>query len=85
MRDQKEKFARLPTLEMGKRIAESGGEVELSASILQYYPDHGETFLAPRPINSIAGDAYIEYLEHSHLPPRVDSNTLPDSRNPQCA
>ena len=28
MRDRKEKFARLPTLEMGKRIAESRGEGE---------------------------------------------------------
>jgi succinate-semialdehyde dehydrogenase/glutarate-semialdehyde dehydrogenase len=61
MLDQKEKFARLATLEMGKRIAESRGEVELSASILQYYADHAETFLATRPLNSIAGDAYIEY------------------------
>ena len=33
MLDQKEKFARLATIEMGKRIAESRGEVELSASI----------------------------------------------------
>src|SRR4051812_38762647 len=47
MRDQKEKFARLTTLEMGKRIGESRGEVELSASILQYYADNAETFLAP--------------------------------------
>ena len=41
MLDQKEKFARLATLEMGKRIAEARGEVELreSASILQYYAD----------------------------------------------
>jgi succinate-semialdehyde dehydrogenase/glutarate-semialdehyde dehydrogenase len=60
MIDQKEKFARLATIEMGKRIAESRGEVELSASILQYYADHAETFLAPRSLNSIAGDAYIE-------------------------
>src|SRR5271169_3806663 len=61
MLEQKEKFASLATLEMGKRIAESRGEVELSASILQYYADHAEAFLAPRPLNSIAGDAYIEY------------------------
>ncbi len=61
MLDQKEKFARLATLEMGKRIAESLGEVELSASILKYYADHAERFLAPRPLNSIAGEAYIEY------------------------
>lgn len=47
MLDQKEKFARLATLEMGKRIAESRGEVELSASILKYYADNAEKFLAP--------------------------------------
>src|SRR5580698_9808626 len=61
MVDQKEKFARLATLEMGKRIAEGRGEMDLSASILKYYADHAETFLAPRPIPSIAGEAYIEY------------------------
>ena len=41
MLEQKEKFARLATLEMGKRIAESRGEVELSASILKYYAENG--------------------------------------------
>src|ERR1700689_2112732 len=61
MLEQKEKFARLVTLEMGKRIAESRGEVELSASILKYYAENAEPFLAPRPLNPIAGGAYIEY------------------------
>jgi succinate-semialdehyde dehydrogenase/glutarate-semialdehyde dehydrogenase len=42
MLEQKEKFARLATLEMGKRIAESRGEVELSASILKYYAGNAE-------------------------------------------
>ena len=61
MLDQKEKFARFATLEMGKRIAEARGEVELSASILQYYADNAEIFLAQRPLKSIAGEAHIEY------------------------
>jgi succinate-semialdehyde dehydrogenase / glutarate-semialdehyde dehydrogenase len=61
MLDQKEKFAHLATLEMGKRIGESRGEVDLSASILKYYADKAETFLARRPLNSTAGEAYIEY------------------------
>jgi succinate-semialdehyde dehydrogenase / glutarate-semialdehyde dehydrogenase len=61
MLEQKEKFARLATLEMGKRIAESRGEVELSASILKYYAENAEKFLAPRPLHSIAGEAYLEY------------------------
>jgi len=37
MLDQKEKFAHLATLEMGKRIGESRGEVDLSASIPKYF------------------------------------------------
>jgi succinate-semialdehyde dehydrogenase/glutarate-semialdehyde dehydrogenase len=61
MLDQQEKFARLATIEMGKRISESRGEVKLSASILKYYADNAENFLAPRPLQSIAGDAHIEY------------------------
>jgi succinate-semialdehyde dehydrogenase/glutarate-semialdehyde dehydrogenase len=61
MLDQREKFARLATIEMGKRIAESRGEVELSASILKYYADNAEEFLAPRPLKPSSGEAYIEY------------------------
>jgi succinate-semialdehyde dehydrogenase/glutarate-semialdehyde dehydrogenase len=60
MLKQKEALARLVTIEMGKRIAESRGEVELSASILQYYADNAEKFLAPRELKSTMGDAHIE-------------------------
>jgi succinate-semialdehyde dehydrogenase/glutarate-semialdehyde dehydrogenase len=38
--EQKSELARLATLEMGKRIAESRGEVELSAAILQYFAEN---------------------------------------------
>lgn len=58
--ERKEELAGLATLEMGKRIAEARGEVELSASILQYYADNAETFLAPCNIGSTTGDAHIE-------------------------
>jgi succinate-semialdehyde dehydrogenase / glutarate-semialdehyde dehydrogenase len=61
---RKEQLARLATLEMGKRIAESRGEVELSASILQYFADNAEAFLAPKTFKSVTGDAR---LEHSPL------------------
>jgi len=59
--EQKEELARLATLEMGKRIAESRGEVELSASIMQYFADNAEVFLAPKKLNSTMGDARLEY------------------------
>jgi succinate-semialdehyde dehydrogenase/glutarate-semialdehyde dehydrogenase len=58
---QKEELARLVTLEMGKRITESRGEVELSASIMQYFADNAETFLVPKRLNSVMGDARLEY------------------------
>src|ERR1700722_6265906 len=59
--EQKEELARLATLEMGKRIAESRGEVELSASIMQYFADRAEAFLAPKKLDSAMGDARLEY------------------------
>ncbi len=60
MLQQKEALARLATIEMGKRIAEGRGEVELSAAILSYYAENAEKFLAPRQLNSVMGDAHVE-------------------------
>jgi acyl-CoA reductase-like NAD-dependent aldehyde dehydrogenase len=48
MRQRKDKFAELITLEMGKLC--SGWEVNLSADILDYY-DNGEAFLADKNLN----------------------------------
>src|SRR6202789_3979503 len=59
--ERKSELAKLATLEMGKRIAESRGEVELSAAILQYFADHAAEFLAPKPIKSVMGDAHLEF------------------------
>jgi succinate-semialdehyde dehydrogenase/glutarate-semialdehyde dehydrogenase len=59
--EKKEELARLATLEMGKRIAESRGEVELSASIMGYFADNAEFLLAPKKIDSATGDARLEF------------------------
>ncbi len=56
-----ERKSKLATLEMGKRIAESRGEVELSAAILQYFAEHAAEFLAPKPFKSAMGDAHLEF------------------------
>jgi succinate-semialdehyde dehydrogenase/glutarate-semialdehyde dehydrogenase len=61
MRERIENLARLASLEMGKRISEGRDEVNLSASILQYYADNAETFLSPKIIESKTGDARLEY------------------------
>ena len=60
LRSRAEEFAGLITLEMGKLIAESRGEVALSADIIDYYAERAEGFLAPRALDSDAGDATVE-------------------------
>ena len=52
-------FARLETLEMGKRISEAPGEVKFSADILSCYAQHAEAFLAPVRLNPKVGGAHI--------------------------
>jgi succinate-semialdehyde dehydrogenase / glutarate-semialdehyde dehydrogenase len=60
MRERAEPLARLITLEMGKLIAQSEGEVAISAAILDYYAEHAETFLAPEKLNTAKGEAVVE-------------------------
>ena len=53
-------FARLETLEMGKRIDEARAEVKFSADILAYYALHAEAFLAPTKLHPKTGEAHME-------------------------
>lgn len=60
LRSRSEEFARLITLEMGKLIAESRGEVALSADIIDYYAEHGEAFLKPVQLSPTNGHAIVQ-------------------------
>ncbi len=60
MHAQSDAFARLATLEMGKRIDEARGEVTFSADILAYYAKNAERFLAPVKLNPKVGSAHME-------------------------
>ena len=53
-------FAKLETLEMGKRINEARGEVKFSGDILAYYAQHAESFLAPLKLHPRLGEAHME-------------------------
>lgn len=63
LRRNEEQYAKIITGEVGKIISESRGEVELSASIAEYYADHGKEFMAPVPVPTASGRAY--YLKQS--------------------
>jgi succinate-semialdehyde dehydrogenase/glutarate-semialdehyde dehydrogenase len=60
MRTHVDEFAKLATLEMGKRIDEARGEVNFSADILAYYAAHAEAFLAPTTLSPKVGEAHME-------------------------
>jgi succinate-semialdehyde dehydrogenase/glutarate-semialdehyde dehydrogenase len=53
-------FAKHATLEMGKLINESRGEVKYSADILAYYAKNAEAFLAPIKLDPMEGEAHME-------------------------
>lgn len=61
LRRRKDELARIITLEMGKPLSESVGEIEKCAWNLEYYAQQGETFLADQVIASAAADSRIVY------------------------
>jgi succinate-semialdehyde dehydrogenase/glutarate-semialdehyde dehydrogenase len=60
LHERADEFARIMTLEMGKRIGEARGEVEFSSRILAYYAKNAERFLAPTKLNPTVGEAHME-------------------------
>ena len=60
MRERAPQLAALITLEMGKLLAQSKGEVALSAAILAYYAEHAEALLAPETLVTPRGRAVVE-------------------------
>ena len=60
MRERSTALSALITLEMGKLIQQSAGEVALSAAILDYYAEHAEAFLAPEQLATTKGEAVVE-------------------------
>jgi len=60
MRERKDKLAATITLEMGKLIAQAEGEIELSATIFDYYASNSEEFLADKHLDPEYGSAYVQ-------------------------
>ncbi|GAB3940935.1 NAD-dependent succinate-semialdehyde dehydrogenase [Corynebacterium tapiri] len=59
-RERADDLAALVTLEMGKPLTQAKGEIQLVASIYQYYADHLEEFLADEPLDiSGSGSAVV--------------------------
>jgi succinate-semialdehyde dehydrogenase/glutarate-semialdehyde dehydrogenase len=59
MAERREELAQLITLEMGKLIEEARGEVDLAASIFQYYAEHGAQLTADASYDVKDGEAKV--------------------------
>jgi len=57
LRNNKSRYAKLMTSEMGKTVTEALAEVEKCAWTADYFADHAAAFLAPRPQNLTEGHA----------------------------
>lgn len=61
LRDNKDKYARTMTLEMGKVLSESYAEIEKCALTCNYYADHGEEFLKDETLISDSKKSFIAF------------------------
>ena len=61
LREHCEEFAKLITLEMGKRISEAKKEIEFCAEISEFYANGTEDFLADETLEVEGASAYIQH------------------------
>ena len=58
----KDKFARLMTLEMGKTLKSAVAEAVKCTTACRYYADNGERFMADEVVETGAGKSFVRYL-----------------------
>jgi len=61
LRNKKEDFSRLMTLEMGKPISQSRAEVEKCAWVCEYYAENAEKFLSDEIIATDASKSFVTF------------------------
>src|SRR5215217_4118300 len=61
LREEKPRFAKLMTLEMGKPIAEAEAEVDKCAWNLDFYADNAERYLADESVETNAIQSFVAY------------------------
>lgn len=59
LRERRTELAEVMTRDMGKLIGEAEGEVDLCASFCDYYVEKADEFLAPEPVYTPSGNAYV--------------------------
>lgn len=62
LRQEKDRYARLITLEMGKPIVEAEAEVLKCAWNCEYFADNADRFLAPEEVETNASHSYVQFV-----------------------
>lgn len=62
LEEDKDRWGRMMTEEMGKPLAAAVAEAEKCAWVCRYYADNAEAFLADEPMESDAAKSFIRYL-----------------------
>ena len=61
LKKNKSRLARTATAEMGKVLKESTSEVEKCAWALEFYADHGDSFLSDEVLNTDARKSFLTF------------------------
>jgi len=61
LEQERDRFGKLMTLEMGKTLVSAIAEVEKCAWVCRYYAEHGAEFLADVPVQTDASHSFIRY------------------------
>ncbi len=61
LENERDRFGRLMTLEMGKPLTAARAEAAKCATACRYYAEYGERLLADEPIDAGAGQSYLRY------------------------
>ncbi|WP_428325519.1 NAD-dependent succinate-semialdehyde dehydrogenase [Nitrosopumilus sp.] len=61
LKKNKTELAKIATMEMGKALKESIGEIEKCAWALEFYADHGDSFLSDEVLNTDARKSFLTF------------------------
>ncbi|HIG95478.1 TPA: NAD-dependent succinate-semialdehyde dehydrogenase [Candidatus Woesearchaeota archaeon] len=61
LRDDKTKYARIMTIEMGKPIKQAEGEIEKCALVCEYYAEHAASILKEEIVQTDASKSYVRF------------------------
>ena len=61
LKKNKTRLAQVATKEMGKTLKESIGEIEKCAWVLEFYADHGDSFLSDEVLNTDARKSFLTF------------------------